>query len=98
MGVPHQNVAAAVRKARDQAKTILDSLDTQGHPETARSSGLYLTLVMLQKRLLATDPPPPAVSTFVPDLEQLVSQCEGKLAPVKGLLQDAVRLARGSKA
>jgi hypothetical protein len=40
-----------VTAARDQAKTFLTALEQQGHPETSRSSGLYLALVSLRKRL-----------------------------------------------
>jgi hypothetical protein len=92
--IVHQNVALAVQKARDEAKAILQQLETQGHPETSRSSGLYLALVMLRKRLLAVDPPPPPIAQFIPELGQLASECAGTLAPVKPLIEDALRVAR----
>jgi len=95
VSLTHQSLAAAVRKARDQAKATLDALQTQRHPETAHSSALYLALVSIQKRLLTVDPAPPAVSAFVPELEQLVSQCEGKLAAIKPQIESALRLAAG---
>ncbi|HVH66400.1 MAG TPA: hypothetical protein VM716_00885 [Gemmatimonadales bacterium] len=94
MIVTHQELAAAVRKARDEAKSILNQLQTQRHPDTTRSSSLYLALVTMQKRLLASDPPPPPITSFVAELEQLARDCEGKLAAIKPLLEDAVRLAR----
>lgn len=97
MGVAHQNVGLAVQKARDQAKTILNTLQGQGHPETGRSSALYLALVTIQKRLLAADPPPPPVGDFIPQLEQLAQECSERLAPVKTLIEDALRVARGAK-
>ncbi len=90
----HHIVGAAVRKARDEAKEILALLESQGHPETGESSSLYLALVALQKRLLVDDPPPPPVANFVPELEQLVHDCTGKLAPVTPLIEEALRLAR----
>jgi len=92
--IVHQNVALAVHKARDEAKAILNQHETQGHPETGRSSALYLALVMLQKRLLAVDPPPPPIAQFIGELGQLASECVGPLAPIKPLLEDALRVAR----
>lgn len=97
MSIAHQHVAVVVHKARDEAKAILQQHESLGHPETAQSSALYLALVMLQKRLLAVDPPPPAIAAFIPELEQLGSECRGTLAPIKPLLEEALRLARGSK-
>jgi hypothetical protein len=94
MKVTHQDLAAAVRKARDQAKLVLNQLETQGHPDTTRSSSLYLALVTVQKRLQASDPPPPPIASFVPELEQLARDCGGKLAPIKPLIDNALRLAR----
>ena len=92
--IVHQNVALAVHKARDEAKAILNQHETQGHPETGRSSALYLALVMLQKRLLAVDPPPPPIAQFIPELGQLASECAGPLAPIRPLLDEALRVAR----
>ena len=94
MSIAHQNVGRAVHKARDEAKAILDKLEVQGHPQTRESSALYLALVMLQKRLLAVDPPPPPLAQVIPELTQLASQCEGTLAPIKPLIDDALRVAR----
>jgi hypothetical protein len=96
MSLAHTDVAAAVRKARDRAKGILTDLEGQGHSQSNQSSSLYLALVGIQKRLLAVDPPPPPVSRFVPELEQLVHECAGKLAPVKSLLEEALHIARSS--
>jgi hypothetical protein len=92
----HQNVATAIRKARDQARAILTELEAHGHAETGHSSGLYLALVAVQKRLLAVDPAPPPVARFIPELEQLVRECYGKLAPVKVFLDEALDTARRS--
>jgi hypothetical protein len=94
MSIAHQNVALAVHKARDEAKAILNKLETEGHPETGRSSALYLALVMLEKRLLAVDPPLPPITQFIPELGQLASECAGPLAPIKPLIDEAFRIAR----
>ena len=94
MSIAHQNVALAVHKARDEAKAILNQLETEGHPETGQSSALYLALVMMQKRLLAVDPPPPPIAKVIPELEQLASECDGTLAPIKPLIDEALRVAR----
>lgn len=93
MGIPRQDLVLGIAKARDQAKELLTLLESQGHPQTNRSSSLYLALVSIQKRLRAVDPVLP-VARLVPDLEQLVTLCDGKLATIKPLLEDAVRLAR----
>jgi hypothetical protein len=98
MGAAHQSLGLAVQKARDQAKKILNLLEGQGHPDTGRSSAVYLALVTMQKRLLATDPPPPPVSEFTAQLVQLAADCTGKLTPVKPLIDDAARIAREAKA
>jgi len=94
MSIAHQNVGRAVHKARDEAKAILGRLEVQGHPQTSQSSALYLALVMMQKRLLAVDPPPPPLAQVIPELTQLASQCEGTLAPIKPLIDEALRVAR----
>ena len=94
MSIAHQNVARAVQKARDEAKAILNRLELQGHPQTSQSSALYLALVMMQKRLLAVDPAPPPLAQVIPELTQLASQCEGTLAPIKPLIDQALRVAR----
>lgn len=95
VSVVHQNLGVAVHKARDQAKELLTLLESQGHPQTGQSNSLYLALVTIQKRLFTIDPAPPPVASFVSELEQLVRACEGKLAPVKPLIEDALRMARG---
>ena len=92
--IAHQNVARVIHKARDEAKAILSKLEVLGHPETSQSSALYLALVMLEKRLLAVDPPPPPLAQVIPELTQLASQCEGTLAPIKPLIGEALRVAR----
>lgn len=98
MGTAHQALGLAVQKARDQAKKILNVLEGQGHPDTGRSSGVYLALVTMQKRLLATDPPPPPVGEFTAQLMQLAEDCTGKLTPIKPLIEEAARIAREGKA
>ena len=95
MSVSHQDLAAAVRRARDEAKGILNQLQSQRHPDTAQSSSLYLALVTLQKRLLVVDPAPPPIASFIPELQQLAQACDGKLASIKPLIEDALRRARG---
>lgn len=95
MNVTHQELAAAVRRARDQAREVLNELQGRGHPDTEQSSSLYLALVTLQKRLLTVDPPPPPIDRFVPDLQQLSLACGGRLASIKPLVDEALRLARG---
>jgi len=93
VSIPRQDLVLVISKARDLAKELLTQLETQGHPQTNQSSSLYLALVSMQKRLLTVDSPPP-VSAFVPELVQLVALCEGKLAAVKPLLEEALRRAR----
>jgi len=97
MSILHQNVGHAVQKARDEAKRLLTDLETRGHPQTNQSSALYLALVGIQKRLLAVDPPPPPIAQSVSDLQELVRQCDGKLAPVKALIEEALRIARTTR-
>ncbi len=94
MGLPHQDLVRVIHKARDQAKDLLTRLENQGHPQTNQSSSLYLALVSIQKRLLTVDTTPLPVSQFVPELEQLVALCDGKLATIKPLLEEARRIAR----
>ncbi len=93
MDTRRQNLIVVVANARDQAKQLLALLESQRHPQTNRSSSLYLALVSMQKRLKAMDSAP-AVAQLVPDLEQLVTLCEGKLAPIKSLLEDALHIAQ----
>jgi hypothetical protein len=94
MGSTEQHFAIAVGAARDQAKALLSQLEHQGHGQTGKSSAVYLALVTIHTRLLAVDPAPPPPAHFVPDLEQLLRGCEGKLSPVKPLLEAALRVAQ----
>ena len=97
MGLPRQDLVLAIGEARDRAKELLSLLESQGHPQTNESSSLYLALVTVQKRLRTVDPAPPPVARFVPELEELVALCEGKLAPIKPLLEAALRIARSAQ-
>jgi hypothetical protein len=88
-------LGAAIQRARDKAKEVLSALEKAGHPQTSGSSSLYLSIVAIQKRLPTLgvgaqlrDP------TLIGDLEQLARLCDGKLAPVKSLLEEAIRTAR----
>lgn len=92
MSTPREDLVRIISTARDQAKKLLTALEQQGHPETSRSSSLYLALVTLRKRLTKDEAAPAAV---VAELEQLVTLCEGKLARIKPELEDALRIARG---
>jgi hypothetical protein len=85
-------LAQLVKQARDQAKSILATLEQTGHPQTNESSGVYLTLVTLQKRLSERAPTAP-LREFVAELTQLAAMCRGKLEPLKPLLDKAVQLA-----
>ena len=97
MSPPTQDLVLVITKARQHAKELLGQLETQGHPQTNQSSSLYLALVSIRKRLQAVDPAPPPAARFVPELEELVALCDGKLATVKPLLEEAVRLARSAQ-
>src|SRR5713101_5834652 len=97
MDSAHQHLAIAVGAAKDQAKELLSQLERQGHAQTGKSSAVYLALVTIHKRLETVNPPPPPVTHFVPDLEQLVRGCQGRLAPVKPLVEAALRVARGTR-
>lgn len=92
MSTAREDLVRAISAARDQAKKLLTALEQQGSPETSRSSSLYLALVSMRKRLTKDEQPPGAI---VPELEQLVTLCEGKLARIKPELQDALKVARG---
>jgi hypothetical protein len=59
---------------------------------TGRTSSAYLALAVMHKQLLTVDPPP--IAHFIPDLERLVRACSGGLAPVKPLIEAALRIAR----
>ena len=90
---PRDDLVRAISVARDQARELLNLLEGQGHPQTAKSSALYLALVSLLKRLSKENPAPAVIAV---ELEQLTQLCEGKLAPIKALVDDARRIARGS--
>ena len=93
MSTAREDRVRAISTARDEAKKLLTALEQQGHPETSRSSSLYLALVSIRKRLTKDEQPPAAVVT---DLKQLVTLCEGKLARIKPDLEDALKIARGT--
>ena len=93
MSTAREDLVRAISTARDEAKKLLTALEQQGHPETSRSSSLYLALVSIRKRLTKDEQPPAAVVT---DLEQLVTLCEGKLTRIKPDLEDALKIARGA--
>jgi hypothetical protein len=87
-------LGATIQRARDKAKEILSALEKAGHPQTNGSSSLYLSIVAIQKRLPISSPGTLRDPTLVADLEQLARLCDGKLAPVKPLLEEALRSAR----
>ncbi|MGH7675840.1 MAG: hypothetical protein ACREMV_11275 [Gemmatimonadales bacterium] len=89
-----RDLVAIIGKARDQAKDILTLLESQGHPQTNQSNSLYLALVVILKRLQTVASEAPPLSQFVPELEQLAALCDGTLAPIKPLLEEAVGIAR----
>ena len=89
MTAPRSDLLDAIAKARDHAKELLRLLETQGHPETARSSSLYLALVSIQKQLTGRPPSPQIVA----ELKQLVSLCEGRLAAIRPLVEQALAIA-----
>ncbi len=93
MSTAREDLVRAIGAARDQAKKLLTALEQQGHPETSRSSALYLALVSIRKRLTKDEQPPAALVT---ELEQLLTVCEGKLARIKPDLEDALKIARGA--
>jgi hypothetical protein len=83
-------LVALLERAREQARALVDALERRGHGEIGPSSGLYLGLVALRKRVSVELP----ATSIAPELEQLVRQCEGELAPVRPALEQALRLAR----
>ena len=93
MSTAREDLVRAIGTARDQAKKLLTALEQQSHPETSRSSSLYLALVSIRKRLTKDEQPPAALVT---ELEQLLTVCEGKLARIKPDLEDALKIARGA--
>jgi len=93
LSTAREDLVRAIGTARDQAKKLLTALEQQSHPETSRSSSLYLALVSIRKRLTKDELPPAALVT---ELEQLLTVCEGKLARIKPDLEDALKIARGA--
>jgi hypothetical protein len=91
LSTQREDLVRAISSARDQAKKLLTALEQQHHPETSRSSSLYLALVSMRKRLTKDEQPPGSVVT---ELEQLLTLCEGKLARIKPEIEDALRIAR----
>ncbi|HZI21460.1 MAG TPA: hypothetical protein VFD76_03055 [Gemmatimonadales bacterium] len=94
MSLAHQNLAVAVGAAKQLAKSLLLDSERDGTAPTGRSSALYLSLMVMHKQLLVAEPPPPPVSQFAADLEQLARACKGRMDPVKPLIEAAVRVAR----
>ncbi len=94
MSLPHQNLAVAIAAAKQMAKSLLLDIERDGTAPTGRSSALYLSLMVMHKQLLVTEPPPPPVSQFAADLEQLARACHGRMDPVKPLIEEALRIAR----
>ena len=86
---PRADLVQAVATARDRAKELLKVLEGQGHPETARSSALYLALVSVQKQLTKEAPH----AHVIAELKQLVSLCEGRLAAIRPEVEEALRIA-----
>jgi hypothetical protein len=83
-------LVAVLERAREEVRALVDALERQGHREIGQSSGLYLGLVALRKRVSVELP----ATNIAPELEQLVRQCDGELAAVKPTLEQALRLAR----
>src|SRR5437879_9440315 len=90
---PREELIRAVSQAKDQAKTILTTLEQQGHPQTSESNGVYFGLVTILKQLRTLEPTP-ALGGLASELEQLAGLCVGKLAPLEALLREAARVAR----
>ncbi|PYO16623.1 MAG: hypothetical protein DMD31_02275 [Gemmatimonadetes bacterium] len=90
---PREQLLRVVNEARDQAKTILTTLEQQGHPQTSESNGVYFGLVTILKQLRTLEPAP-ALGGLASELEQLAGLCVGKLAPLEALLREAARVAR----
>jgi hypothetical protein len=93
--VTSQALSQVIQKARDQAKQLLSALERTGHPQTNESSGLYLALVTMQKRLAQGAAVRPA--ELAAELEQLAGMCKGKLEPLKALFDEALRISRGTR-
>jgi hypothetical protein len=83
-------LVAVLERAREQVRALVDAMERSGHAEIGPSSGVYLGLVALRKRVSVELP----ATNIAPELEQLVRQCEGELEPVRPALEQALRLAR----
>src|SRR5436309_15633195 len=88
-----EQLLRVVNEARDQAKTILTTLEQQGHPQTSESNGVYFGLATILKQLRTLEPAP-ALGGLASELEQPACLCVGKLAPLEALLREAAREAR----
>jgi len=93
MGIGHQNAAVALGEATKQTMAIVDALAAQDHPQTAQANAVFQQLVGLEGQLFAV-PQTQALKTFVPELEDLAHQCDGKLAPIKPFVDEALNIAR----
>jgi hypothetical protein len=95
--VTSQALMDVVQRARDRAKEVLTTLEQTGHPQTNESSGVYLALVTLLKRLKA-QAAGARLDEYAAEIEQIAALCKGKLEPVKPLLDEAMGIARGRQA
>lgn len=91
--MPPDGLVQLLTRARDQAKAILAAAEQAGQPQTNESSGLYLGLVTMLKRLSQRSATAP-LGEFGPELTQLAGLCQGKLEPLKPLLEEAVKTCR----
>jgi hypothetical protein len=91
MDIAHQHLTIAVGAAKEHARALVVDPRAQ---MTGRSSSLYLSLVVMHRRLLAPNPQPPSVQHFIPDLEHLVLLSKGQFVSVRPLLEAALRIAR----
>lgn len=82
-----------IQQARNKARAILDELERVGAPNTNESSGLYLGLVTIQKRL-AAQVTAGTVAEIATELQQLAGLCTGKLEAVKPFLDEALRITQ----
>lgn len=89
-----EQLLRVVNEARDQAKTILTTLEQQGHPQTSESNGVYFGLVTILKQLRTLEPTLD-LAGVARELEQLAGLCSGKLASLEAQLREAARVARG---
>jgi hypothetical protein len=94
--VPH-NLVVAVHAAAAEARAILTGLERAKHPptgQTAHAFSLFLALASIEARLLTAATSAAPMDPFARELEQLVPECSGKLAPVERLIEEALRIAR----